>query len=51
MNMYYDVVVSIYENEKFDTRTDSELVCGGFETEKEAEEYVWKDNRFLCHKK
>ena len=38
--MYYDVVVSIYESEKCNTRTDSELVCGGFETEEEAEEYV-----------
>ena len=40
MNMYYDVVVSIYESEKCNTRTDSELVCGGFETEEEAEEYI-----------
>ena len=40
MNMYYDVVVSIYESEKCNTRTDSELICGGFETEEEAEEYV-----------
>ena len=40
MDMYYDVVVSIYESEKCNTRTDSELVCGGFETEEEAEEYV-----------
>lgn len=38
--MYYDVVVSIYENEKCTTRTDSELVCGGFETQKEAEDYI-----------
>lgn len=40
MDMYYDVVVSIYESEKCNTRTDSELICGGFETEDEAEEYI-----------
>ena len=40
MDMYYDVVASIYESEKCNTRTDSELVWGGFETEEEAEEYV-----------
>ena len=47
--MYYDVVVSIYDSEKCNTRTDSELVCGGFETEKEAEEYI-KNNEINEYK-
>ena len=38
--MYYDVVVGIYESEKCTTRIGSELVCGGFETENDADDYI-----------
>ena len=43
--MYYDVVVGIYEkigngDNCCDKRIDSHLLCGGFETEDEAMEYV-----------
>lgn len=42
--MYYDVVCSIYEergtNNCCDIRVDSHLLCGGFETEDEAMEYI-----------
>ena len=42
--MYYDVVVSIYEeigdNNCCDVRIDSHLICGGFKTEDEAMEYI-----------
>lgn len=47
--MYYDVVVGIYENEKCNTRTDSELICDGFETKDEAEEYI-KNNEINEYK-
>lgn len=40
MFMRYDIVVGIYENEKSNVRTDSELVCSGFETENEAKDYI-----------
>lgn len=40
--MYYDVVCSIYEEgeDGMDYRVDSHLLCGGFETEDEAMEYI-----------
>ena len=42
--MYYDVVVSIYEeigtNNCCDKRIDSHLICGGFKTEDEAMDYI-----------
>lgn len=39
--MYYDVVVSIYdESGKNDIRIDSYLICGGFKTEDEAMDYI-----------
>ena len=42
--MYYDVVCSIYKergtNNCCDIRVDSHLLCGGFETEDEAMEYI-----------
>ena len=37
--MYYNIVVSIYDNEN-DVRIDSYLLCGGFETEDRAMEYL-----------
>ena len=41
--MYYDVVVSIYdESGKNDIRIDSYLICGGFKTEDEAMDYINK---------
>lgn len=40
MFMRYDIVVAIYENEKSNIRTDSEFVCGGFESENEAKDYI-----------
>ena len=36
--MYYDVVVSVYKDENCNERIDSHLLCGGFETENEAED-------------
>lgn len=39
--MYYDVVVSIYdESGKNDIRIDSYLLCGRFKTEDEVMEYI-----------
>lgn len=40
--MYYDVVCSIYEitERDVDVRVDSHLICGGFETEDDAMEYI-----------
>ena len=38
--MYYDVVVSIYKDKNCNVRTDSHLLCGGFETEDEATDYI-----------
>lgn len=38
--MYYDVVVSIYEDENCNVRIDSHLLSGGFKTEDEAMEYI-----------
>lgn len=40
--MYYDVVCSIYEQSEdgLDYRVDSHLLCGGFETEDDAMEYI-----------
>ena len=39
--MYYDVVVSIYEeNDRNDIRMDSHLLCGGFKTKDEATDYI-----------
>ena len=40
--MYYDVVHSIYEESEdgLDYRIDSHLLCGGFETNDEAMEYI-----------
>ena len=39
---YYDVIVSVYEESEngMDYRVDSHLLCGGFETEDEAVEYI-----------
>lgn len=40
--MYYDVVCSVYEQSEdgLDYRVDSHLLCGGFETEDDAMEYI-----------
>ena len=40
--MYYDVVCSVYEQSEdgLDYRVDSHLLCGGFETQNEAIEYI-----------
>ena len=40
--MYYDVVCSVYEKSEdgMDYRVDSHLLCGGFETEDDAMEYI-----------
>ena len=58
--MYYDVVRSIYEEGEngTDFRVDSHLLCGGFEAEDEAMEYInthdcmeydtGKDNLYAC---
>lgn len=58
--MYYDVVVSIYEEAyKNGVMIDSYLVCGGFKTEDEAMEYInnteineykycYSDNEYPC---
>lgn len=58
--MYYDVVVSIYdESGKNDIRIDSYLICGGFKTEDEAMDYInnneineykycYSDNEYPC---
>ena len=46
--MYYDVVCSIYEERGTcncgDIRIDSHLICGGFETEDKAMEYIEKND-------
>ena len=39
---YYDVIVSIYEKIGSNKRIDSHLLCGGFNTENEAMEYIDK---------
>lgn len=40
--MYYDVVCSVYggNEDGMDYRVDSRLLCGGFETNDEAMEYI-----------
>lgn len=40
--MYYDVVCSVYEESEdgIDYRVDSHLLCGGFETDDDAMEYI-----------
>jgi hypothetical protein len=38
--MYYDVVCSIYKDKNCNERVDSHLLCGGFETEGDAEDYI-----------
>ena len=39
--MYYDVICSIYEEcGSNDIRVDSHLLCGGFNTEDEAMDYI-----------
>lgn len=44
--MYYDVVASIYDEHK---RTDSHLISGGFNTVKEALNYINKHNISEIH--
>ena len=39
---YYDVIVSIYEKIGSNKRIDSHLLCGGFNTENGAMEYIDK---------
>ena len=38
--MYYDVVCSIYKDKSCNERIDAHLLCGGFETEDDAEDYI-----------
>lgn len=38
--MYYDVVVSIYDSDQCLIRLDAYLKCGGFQTKKQALDYI-----------
>lgn len=50
--MYYDVVCSVYEiGEYCDSRIDSHLICGGFDTDDEAMEYINTHNCDVYHDK